>query len=175
MRGGDSLKRSPLYAALLALVFTAACGYRMTGQGTRLGEKVKSIAIPVFENNSKEPNLEIAVTRGVTERFMRDGRLTVRGGDADCVLTGTVQSLTLQPISYDSLNRVSQYRAVVASKVRFEDKKGQRLKLDREISVQWDFSVGTTIIAAETAKQEALDEAGKYLGDRLIELILDGF
>lgn len=160
-----------LAAPLLAL----ACGYRMTGQGTRLGDKVKTISIPIFENDSKEPDIELTVSRAVVNRFVRDGRLSVTGNGADCTLTGTVKSLTLQPVSYDSLNRVSQYRALLTVKIHFEDRISHATRMDREIQVQWDYSVGASILTAEAAKRQAINEAGNYLGDRLIELILEGF
>ena len=159
----------------LAVLFAAGCSYHLAGQGSSLPENIKSISIPVFESDVQQPNLDITVTRAVTQRFIKDGRLTVVSGGADSLLTGVIKSYALEPVAFDSLNRVSQYRIKLMVKVKFTDNTGKGIALDRELRVQWDYSVGAAIPAAETARNQADGEAADYLGDRLVGLILEGF
>ena len=163
---------APLF---LAVIFTAGCGYRLAGQGSSLPENIKSISIPVFENDAQQPNLGITVTRAVIEKFVRDGRLAVVDGGADSLLIGTVKSYSLEPVAFDSLNRVTQYRVKITVKVKFTDNTGKGIVFDRELPVQWDYNVGLAIPAAEMARYQADMEAAAYLGDRLVGLILEGF
>ncbi len=154
---------------------TAGCSYHLAGQGSSLPENIKSIAIPVFENDVQQPNLDIAVTRAVTETFIRDGRLAVVDGGADSLLLGTIKSYALEPVAFDTLNRVTQYRVKLMVKVKFTDNTGKGLSLERDLRVQWDYNVGTAIPVAETARNQAVLEAAGYLGDRIAGMILDGF
>lgn len=164
-----------LLPLFLAVLFAAGCSYHLAGQGNGLPEGIKSISIPVFENDVQQPNLDITVTRAVTEKFIRDGRLAVVDGGADSLLLGAIKSYSLEPVAFDSLNRVSQYRVKMMVKVKFTDNAGKGIAFDRELRVQWDYNVGADIPAAETARNQADREAADYLGDRLVGLILEGF
>lgn len=159
----------------LAAFIATGCSYHLSGQGSSLPENIKSIGIPVFESDVQQPNLDIAVTRAVTEKFIRDGRLTVVEGGADSLLTGTIKSYALEPIAFDDLNRVTQYRVKMTVKIKFTDNVGKGLSLERDLRVQWDCNVGPAIPAAETARNQADKEAADYLGDRLVGTILEGF
>ncbi len=159
----------------LAVFFVTGCSYHFAGQGSSLPESIKSISIPIFESDVQQPNLDITVTRAVTEKFIRDGRLKVVDGGADCLLTGTVKSYALEPVAFDSLNRVSQYRIKMMVKIQFTDNVGKGIALNRDLKVQWDYNLGAAIPAAETARNLANREVADYLGDRLVGLILEGF
>ncbi len=164
-----------LFPLLLAALTTYGCGYHFAGQGSILPQNIKSISIPVFENDVQQPNLDIIVTRAVTDTFIRDGRLAVVNGGADSLLLGTIKSYVLEPVAFDNLNRVTQYRIKMMVKVKFTDNTGKGISLDRDLRVQWDYNVGAAIPAAETARNLAVSEAASYLGDRIAGLILDGF
>lgn len=164
-----------LFVLFLVLFSAAGCSYHLAGQGSSLPENIKTIAIPIFENDVQQPNLDIIVTRAVTEKFVRDGRLSVVDGGADCLLTGTIKSYALEPVAFDSLNRVTQYRIKMAVKIAFTDNVGKGIALNRDMRVQWDYSLGAAITSAEAARNQADKEAADYLGDRLVGLILEGF
>ncbi|MBI5179424.1 MAG: hypothetical protein HZA04_09235 [Nitrospinae bacterium] len=154
----------------------AACGYRLAGQSTKLPDPVRTIAIPVFANDTAEPDLELTVTRAVTEKFQHDGRLAVvPSAGADSVLTATITGYTLEPMAYDAENKATQYRVRLKVKIKFEDKVGQGVAIERAVNAQWDYKLGASITQAETARQDAIIEAARYLGDRLIGLLLEGF
>lgn len=158
-----------------ALFFAAGCSYHFAGQGSSLPENIKSISIPIFENDVQQPNLDIIVTRAVTEKFVRDGRLAVVDGGADSLLVGTIKSYVLEPVAFDSLNRVTQYRIKMMVKIKFTDNTGKGITLNRDLRVQWDYNLGAAITAAETARNQADKAAAEYLGDSLVGLILEGF
>ncbi len=175
MRRSALLKRL-LFAALLFVAIVApGCGYRFAGQGTRLPPSIKSVSIPVFENDTAQPNLEITVTQAVTEKFIKDGRLAVVAGGGDSVISGAIKSYALEPVAYDSLNRVSQYRVKMTVQIMFEDKTGKGISFDRVLPTQWEYKLDPAITAAEAAREEANREAARYLGDRIVGLILEGF
>jgi len=165
-----------LLAAAGILLSLASCGYRFAGQGTRLPDPIKTIAIPIFENNTSEPNLEIPVTQAVVEKFQHDGRLdVVPSAGADSVLSGVVTGYSLEPMAFDAANRATQYRVKLAVKIRFADKVGQGIAIERTVASQWDYKLGSSITAGESARRDAVSEAARYLGDKLTGLLLEGF
>ncbi|TBR22014.1 MAG: hypothetical protein EPO63_08085 [Candidatus Nitrosotenuis sp.] len=164
-----------LLPIFLTVLLAAGCSYRLAGQGSILPDTIKSVGIPVFENDVQQPNLDITVTHAVTETFLRDGRLAVVDGGADSLLQGTIKSYTLEPVAFDTLNRVTQYRVKLMVNVKFTDNTGKGIALERDLRVQWDYNVGTAITSAEAARNQAVLEAARYLGDRIAGMILDGF
>src|SRR5512136_987237 len=69
--------------AWLAVLSAAGCGYSFSGSS--LPSHLKTIAIPVFENQSLDPTIADEVTSGVLDQFLEDNRLKVaREARADC-------------------------------------------------------------------------------------------
>ncbi len=177
LRGGNIARIGFVrLCAAVALVFLASCGYRLAGQGVKLPEPVKTIAIPIFTNNTAEPGLELSVTQAVIEKFQHDGRLdVVPSATADSILVCVLEGYSLEPMAYDAANKATQYRVKLRVKVKFTDKVGQGVSIEKTINSQWDYKLGASITVAEIARQEAVIEAAHYLGDKLISLLLEGF
>lgn len=73
---------------LLVLVayLSTACGYSFHGN---LPSHIKTVAVPIFKNQSDVPGLENAITSAVISAFSSGGRLRVVPVDqADSVLEG---------------------------------------------------------------------------------------
>ncbi|PLX82566.1 MAG: molecular chaperone [Desulfuromonas sp.] len=99
----------------LALFLLGGCGYRFGWDGASRPEGLETVYVDMFANRSTEPFLENTVTNRVVEQFSRRGgwRLSEDAKAADAVLSGTVQSYTTLPISYDALDEITEYRSEV--------------------------------------------------------------
>jgi hypothetical protein len=161
---------------LVAFSSVASCGYKFAGQSSRLPDHVKTLSVTIFQNNTKEPNLELAVTTAISEKFRHDGRLDlVAGGKADAALSGSIESYLLEPLAYDTLNRAAQYRVRMTVKIKFEDKATGGAVVEKTLDTQWDYVTGGAITSAERGRQDAINQASSYLGDKIIGLLLEGF
>jgi hypothetical protein len=171
------LARKPLAAFLLAVLLTApSCGYRLAGQESRLPEPIKTIYVSIFVNDTREPNLELFVTNAIIEKFKHDGRLGVASAkDADSVLSGTIEKYSLEPLVYDAFNNAAKYRLRMRVKIKFEDKVGKGVLVEKTLAAQWDYIVGASIIADEMSRVDAVNQASAYLGDKILGLLLEGF
>ena len=60
-------------AALLGLMLcgVAACGYRLAGKGTTLPDHVQRIAVPLFKNDTNQPDIAQRITESVADEFIR--------------------------------------------------------------------------------------------------------
>jgi hypothetical protein len=171
-----STRKSAVSLLILTLALVSSCGYKFAGQETKLPDPIKTIAVAVFVNDTKEPNLELAVTGAITEKFQHDGRLAVVSAQkADSLLSGTIEKYSLEPLVYDAYNNAAKYRVRIKVKIKFEDKVGQGLLVEKALDVQWDYLVGPSVVYAELARQEAVNQAASYLGDKMIGLLLEGF
>jgi lipopolysaccharide assembly LptE-like protein len=59
------------------LLFTMACGYHVGGRGDRLPPDVKTIAVPIFANQTSRFRIEQRVTQSVTREFIERTRFRI--------------------------------------------------------------------------------------------------
>ena len=86
---------------LSGLVLTAfcllspACGYHVAGRGDHLPADVKTIAVPIFTNQSSRFRIEQRLAQAVTREFIERTRfrITPDPAQADAVLKGTVKDV----------------------------------------------------------------------------------
>ena len=88
---------------LVLLASTAACGYRVAGQGSRLPQNLKVIAVPAFVNRTPWMGLEQRLTDAVMREFIHRTRYQVVGVEegADAALRGTVLNASTAPVLFD--------------------------------------------------------------------------
>src|SRR5712692_8767431 len=82
-----------LVGALGAL--SSACGYHVAGRADRLPPDVKTIAIPIFVNQTSRFRIEQQMTQAVTREFVERTkfRITPDPAHADAVLKGVVKDV----------------------------------------------------------------------------------
>jgi len=171
-----TLGKAALLTLLPAALIFSSCGYRMAGQTTGLPESIKTIAITVFENESFEPNIEAAVTRAVTQKFVDDGRLrVVPKARADALLTGTVIKYGLEAVSFDQFNYATSYRMRIGVTVTLKGRSESSLRMVRNVNAESFYSLGSSIAGAESARLAAIDTVSRIIADNIIGLFLEGF
>jgi len=181
LRRVDLINFGNLGKAALPTLFTAAllfssCGYRMAGQTTGLPESIKTIAITVFENESFEPNIEAAITRAVTQKFVDDGRLrVVPKARADALLTGTVIKYELDALSFDQFNYATSYRLKLSVTVTLKGSGESSLRMVRNVNAESFYSLGSSIAGAESTRLAAIDSVSRIIADNIIGLFLEVF
>jgi len=99
-------------AALLAALGASGCAYSFSSSS--LPSHLKTIAVPVFENETLDGLIADEVTRGLSDRFLEDNRLKVaRASVADCVLDGRVTYYERKVYSYTPSQEPESYIVVV--------------------------------------------------------------
>lgn len=98
----------------------------------------KSIAVPLFENQSREYGIRELLTEGVINGFIQDGTKTVVNEKrAEAVLRGSVISYARQPYTYAADESVQEYRVIITIKARLEDPVRRQVIWEETELVQW--------------------------------------
>lgn len=86
-------------AAWGLLLFLPGCAYYSTSATG--GSGIRSVAIPLFENESLESGIHQTFTDSLIQAFLSDGALKVVDEDrADVILRGTVMEVREEPFTY---------------------------------------------------------------------------
>ena len=153
-------------ATLALAILVGGCGYSV--QGTLPGD-IKTIAVPIFQNLTREPAVEGLITRAVVEAFSTNGRLkVVPAAEADAVLDGEVTGYSVFSIAFDQNANVRQYRLAVTVNLQLRDRrKNEVLFRQNGVREQVDFrvqnAVSQTISLEETALRAAAVEIGRSI------------
>jgi len=155
---------------LLITTVISGCGYRV---GSLLPKDIKTIAVPMFKNNTPEPEIEALITNGVIQEFILDGTLKVVEEDvADTMLIGEIIDYRREPIRYTKDEVTKEYRLVIAAKIRFEDlRRGDSAWENPRVEGYVEFYVGSSLPESERLN---LPTAIKDLAHHIVEKVVEG-
>src|SRR5690606_5547464 len=106
-----------------AMTLASACGYALAGRGSALPAHVQAIGVPQFVNQSTTAEVDRVLTDAVRAELQTKGRYRIlpEATGVDAVLTGTVTSVTLQPVAFTPNNQVSRYLIITIASIEFRD------------------------------------------------------
>ena len=112
---GPKLKLSLI--AGVAIVFLASCGYQFSGEGQGPEPGLTCISIPVFKNDSSEPNAGAVFAGALRQEFIRKGAMKVVPEDrAQAVFEGTIKRVWSVSVAHSPVTTVSE-RITVESRL----------------------------------------------------------
>jgi outer membrane lipopolysaccharide assembly protein LptE/RlpB len=161
---------------LAAFLLISGCGYHLVGTGTTLPPHLKTIAIPVFDNTSSQPNIDRDITNAIRQAFINDGRLkVVNTSKADLVMKGVLSSYNLQAASFTTQDVAREYWVQLGGSIDVQDRVKKTRFLKQDFTTKWDFQTDADVINSEAARQLALKDAYRVLGNRLVSIVIDQF
>ena len=108
-----------LIVVLLAITITGCSYYSMAGS---IPPHIKSIAIPLVNNQTAEFGIAESITDNIIEVFNEENILRiVDEGNADSILRGTIISLEDAPYTFTSEEAVSEYRINITMEISWSD------------------------------------------------------
>jgi hypothetical protein len=100
------------------------CGV-YTFSGSTLPTHLKTVDIPILENQSMEPDIADEITRALNRQILTDNLLRVVASSGDATITGSITSYLHEPYNYGaSATRqvsVNQYIVKITVQVEFMD------------------------------------------------------
>lgn len=175
-----ALKFKAIKKVLLVIILTigeAGCGYRFVGQETNLPGDIKTLAIPLFANQTDQIGLESEITQALRERFISSKRLLIQEEkSADLLLKGKVKSFrTISVAVTKGLLVTSGYRAMITIEITLKRQEDGQVLWKEEISEGWNYPVGADLMQTDYNKKEALRQIALLLAERVHETVLGGF
>ncbi len=165
-----------IFIMLLALG-GGACGYRFVGQETNLAANIKTLAIPLFVNQTGELGLESEITQALRERFIASKRLVIqREKNADLILKGKVKSFNTTSVAVTKgLLVTSGYRAMITIEVTLQRLRDGQVIWRDELNEGWNYPVGVDLMQTDQNKKEAIRQIALLLAERIHEMVFGGF
>ncbi|MDH3256118.1 MAG: LPS assembly lipoprotein LptE [Nitrospinota bacterium] len=170
--------RKTVLLVLLLSLTVWGCGYQMAGRGaSQLPPHLRTIAIPVFENNSQEPTIQRPFTEALRRAFITDGRLRLvnNKGGADLVMTGTLTKYWIRAVAFNELDVAIEYWVYLEADVLVKDQVKNQTYLKQKLNTRWEYLADDSVISSEAARQEALTQTYRTLSQRLVSLVNDKF
>ena len=159
---------------VLATVVMMGAGCASYRLGTTLPGDIKTISVPVFINDTKEPLLETPTTSATVNEFQREGTLSVRRQDqADTLLEVTLTALEIEPLRYSREENLTgvQYRMKIHAHMVFSKMGAEKeVLLERKvIGEETYFLIGDM----SSSKRRAIPEAARDLAHHMVESIVE--
>lgn len=163
-----------LGAALLVLT---SCGYRFSGEGPGPKPEYTRLAIPVFENTTAEPALEIKITDALRRQFNFRSRMKLVATDqAQMVLKGRIKRLRTSDVAHRSSDKTIETRITMTVDVRCEDAAdGTILWQAPNLSYYEEYRQSDDPIISFDNRQEALAYISYELAIRIHDRLLSVF
>ncbi len=156
---------------LTALLLLAGCAsYRFT---SRVPAELRTIAVPVFENESDFPELDAIVTQYTLREFQREGTFTIKSTqDAAYKLIGVVTRANPTSLNYDRNynSRTSEYQHTVVVKITLIEKSTGKILLDDlPIKARTSFlTQGDMLTGMQNAYPRIADELSQGIVDTVL-------
>ncbi len=177
--GKIAMFKSSLILLMVMAAFLPSCGYTLSRNGSPAGpaKGAYKVFVPMFTNDAYEPEVEKELTTAFKDEIAQDGRWVLTdAGDADLALSGRVTLFQLLPLSYDSQERVLEYRVLIMAEVKLTDLKTNKvLWKDPAMQAFADYRVTEDITKSKIMKGEAVKKASKYFAEEFIIKALDTF
>ena len=159
-------------AVMLCALLTGCASYRVTSD---VPEELRTITVPVFENETGYPEVSATVTQYVLREFQREGTMKIKpweGESASLRLLGTVKHGEMHPIRFDRAygSRASEYRYTLVAEITLVERSTGRLLLD---AVQVHGT--TTFLTYDdmlTGMQNAYPRIAKELSRAVVDTVL---
>jgi len=160
-----SLSRMFLAAMAAAVAGCASYSWRPS-----VPDGSRTVAVPVFRNDSDVSALGSAVARQTLREFQREGTFSIAPAD-ECALEvqGVVTEASSGTVAYErrtgARNRERRFKATAA--VSFVDKAGGRILLERKYKAETTFLVNDDVVTGER------DASGRLAEDFARQIVDD--
>lgn len=165
--------------ALCLVAFPTACGYHVAGRGDRLPPDVKTIAVPIFTNETSRFRIEQKVSAAITREFIERTRfqITPDPGRADAVLKGTIKEVRAGVVAFDlATGRATTLQIQVLAHVDLVDQHTRKtLFSNHNYIFREQYQISQTTSALFEEQDPALDRLARDLARTLVTEILENF
>jgi hypothetical protein len=160
----------PTCVCLCALLYSS-CAYYSTSSSF-LPAHIKTIAIPLFANETYEYGLAEKLTDAVIDKFMATSRLkVVSRKTADSILEVVVRRVTDEPFTIGERETAQQYRLTVSISAVYRDIKTNEVVWESDALEGWE----TYELTGAGDRDQALNQALEKLAADIFNQTLAGW
>jgi len=168
-----------LQPIVYCLLLLPACGYHVAGRADRLPPDIKTIAVPAFENDTRQFRIEQQLTQAVTQEFIERTkfRVTPDPSGADAVLNGTVKDVRSGVVTYDlTTGRATTMQIQVTANVQLVDLHSHKtLFSNSNFIFREEYQLSQPNPSTFPENQPALNRLSRDVARTLVTDILENF
>ena len=166
-------------APLAALLCIAGCGYHTLGAATHLPPTLKTLAVPVFKNNTDTYGSATALTSAVIREFKAHTHYRVVPADdrdAGAVLHGTLLQQTLTPLTYSaSTQQSSSFLITMVVSVTLKDRNGKILYQNKNYVFRQQYQSTRVLPTFLQENPAAIQRLARDFARQLVPDVVEGF
>ena len=172
------MKRFPRFALFLIVVSLAGCGYALVGRGSNLPAEVRRVQLLPLLNATPRSQVDQILTRALSSELVNRRRFEVLSSatGADAVLSGTVSSFSLSPVTFDDQGRATEYEIAIVVSVKFKEIATEKFLYQND---NYLFRASYEVKASELGFQDretpAIEATAKDFAETLVTDLLEGF
>jgi outer membrane lipopolysaccharide assembly protein LptE/RlpB len=163
----------------LICLASAGCGYHTAGHAVTLPHNLRTIAVPVFVNQTQTYKIEQVLTGAVVREMVTRTPyhiLNQPSDAADATLHGIVLSTFTSPLTYDSqTGRAASVLVMVGMNVSLTDKQGKILYQNPSYLFREQYQVSRDLSSFFEEGSPALERLSRQFARTLVSNILEGF
>ncbi|MCB9475548.1 MAG: hypothetical protein H6684_06940 [Deltaproteobacteria bacterium] len=160
----------------LGVAVTTGCGYTREGRGANLDTGIRSVAIPVFRNDTFEAGLETIVTDALRREFLLHNFVKIAPAEkADAIAVGVIRKFNTKPISFSETDFATEYRASIRMSLKIVAPDGHVLWADERIAEVAEYPANEDVFASEANKRAAIRSIAEKIARDTHARIFDGF
>jgi hypothetical protein len=135
------------------------CGV-YTFNGSTLPSYLKTVDIPLFENQSLQPNIAEEVTKELNRQVLSGNLLRIVSTDGDATVSGTITSYSNDPYTFGAADTrqidVESYIVKIGANVLFFDNKNNRELYKGAVTGEgiYNFKTETETIGRQRAEKD---------------------
>ena len=152
----------------------AGCGITGYRLGTSLPSDIRSVHVPAFENQTREPQLEAEATQALIREIQRDGTLRIASADtADAVLSVALVNVAEEVLRYarDNADTADEYRLRLEATMTLTRRlTGEEVASNPSVQGRATFEFTGDMASS---RQGAIPEASRDLARALVSAIVE--
>ncbi|MCP4201758.1 MAG: LptE family protein [bacterium] len=167
-----------LTALALVPLFLIGCGYALVGRTSTLPEDVRNIYVEALKNTTRRSQLEQVLARAIADEFVTRRRFEVvrNRSEADGILSGTVNSYYVRPVTFASGGRATEYEIVIGAQMLFTRANGDEVLWQQDRYTFRELYEANVSEADFFSRQdEAIEEVAVKFAQTLVIDLLEGF
>ena len=167
------------FALLAALLGLGGCGYHTLGAATHLPPDLRTLAVPIFADNTNEYGTETAMTSAVIREFKARTPFRVvpeTDKNADAVLDGTILNESISPLTYNaSTQQSSSFLITMVIAVTLKDRDGKVLYQNDNYVFRQQYQSTTVLPTFLQEDPAAVQRLSRDFARQLVADVLEGF
>lgn len=162
--------------AVGALLLGGCAGYKLGPVKPKFMADVKTIAVPVFKNETLEPRIEVMITNAIIRQIQQDGTYqVVSSGSADVTLLGKIKEIRRRSVRSVQGNVLATKEFADSIYIEYKMTKADGTNMfehQRRVVGQTSFFVTGDI---QQDERQALPLAAQDAAERLISELSEGW